>query len=69
MSTIVMLDSAKSPDCANHRITDTELMERSRRPKQYVERWTLDRCGQAIRYRVNFMPSPRGGTDSTVQAE
>lgn len=69
MSTIVMLDSAKAPDCANHKILDTELIERSRRPRQYVERWTVDRCGQAVRYRVTFTPNPRGGTDFSVQAE
>lgn len=69
MSTIVMLDSAKDRDCASHKIIDTELIERSRRPRQYVERWTVDRCGQPVRYRVTFMPSPRGGTDFSVQAE
>ena len=69
MTTIVMLDSAKAPDCANHKILDTELIERSRRPRQYVERWTVDRCGQAVRYRVTFTPNPRGGTDFSVQAE
>ena len=34
-----------------------------------IERWTLDRCGTQIPYRVTMSPSPRGGTDFNVSKE
>lgn len=68
-SRIFTLDSAEDPGCASHKILGAELIERSRQPFQYVERWTLDRCGQPIRYRVTLTPSPQGGTDLLIQRD
>ena len=66
---LVMIDSAKDPECTNHRIIDTEWIDTNRETRTAVERWTLDRCGKIVRYRVTFMPAPQGGTNFSVQAE
>ena len=34
-----------------------------------VERWTLDRCGKAVRYRVRYTASPKDGDDFDIQLE
>lgn len=69
VSILFMHDSTEDSDCARRRILGAELIERSRRPIQYVERWTLDRCGQPIHYRVTLTPSPQGGTDIQVHRD
>jgi len=66
---LVMMDSAKDPECTNHRIIGTEWVDTNRETRTAVERWTLDRCGKSVRYRVTFMPAPQGGTNFSVQAE
>ena len=34
-----------------------------------VERWTVDRCGKLVKYRVRFTSNSKGGTDFDVQLE
>jgi hypothetical protein len=34
-----------------------------------VERWTLDRCGKLVNYRVRYSTNSKGGTDFDVQLE
>lgn len=66
---LVIMDSAVDPACTSHKVIDTEWIETNREKRAAVERWTLDRCGKAVRYRVTFMTAPQGGTNFSVQAE
>jgi hypothetical protein len=67
---ILLLDSAADKNCHQRRIANTEIIKMpTAENKTVVERWTLDRCGKPIPYRVTFTPSPRGGTDFGVQQE
>jgi hypothetical protein len=40
-----------------------------RRYSQFVERWTVERCGQSVPYLVTFKPDEAGGYDVAVAAE
>lgn len=50
--------------CQSWRIVDTEVTTppAQRNIDPWVERWTVDRCGTTVRYRIAFTPSPHGGT-------
>jgi hypothetical protein len=66
---LVMMDSAAGPTCTTHRMLNTELVELNRKTRTAVERWTLDRCGRAVRYQVTFTPARDGGMNFSIQAE
>lgn len=67
--TVMLLDSISDKECSSRKLVKTEIIEMYSSGKPGVERWTVDRCGKLINYRITFTPSPRGGTDFTVRLE
>ncbi len=62
--------------CNNRKVIKTEVIEQSRdfkaengRPVEgsWTERWTLDRCGTPVRYRVLYTFGEKGTTYFTVK--
>jgi len=62
---VIIMDGPRDTKCAQRKIVKTEIIE----SKPAVERWTLDRCGKRVNYRVRFTPNSKGGTDLDVQLE
>jgi len=62
---VMMMDGPRDKNCTQRKIVKTEIVESS----PAVERWTLDRCGKLVNYRVRFLPNSKGGTDLDVQLE
>ena len=54
--------------CNQRKVINTEVVEspRSVGVDPWTERWTVDRCGKLIYYRIGFTPNPKGGTDFNV---
>lgn len=63
---IVMMDGLRDRNCAERKVDRTEVLETAPDKKPAVERWTLDRCGKEIIYRVKYS---KGGADFDVQLE
>jgi hypothetical protein len=65
---IKAFEMASDAQCNQRRIVDTEVIEQPSQPGKdpWVERWTVDRCGSSVSYRVAFTPSNAGGTDIKV---
>ena len=66
---VMMMDGLRDRNCAERKVTKTEVVEARPDGAPAVERWTLDRCGKAVRYRVRYTASPKGGDDYDVQLE
>ncbi len=76
LNTIMMLDRAFFDDICHHRkVVNTEVIEPPKdvrveggRPLQgnWAERWTLDRCGTLVSYRIEFTFDGKGGTYFTT---
>jgi hypothetical protein len=62
---VTIMDGPRDRTCAQRKIVKTEVVE----SKPAVERWTLDRCGKRVNYRVRYTPNSKGGTDLDVQLE
>lgn len=60
---VLIMDGPRDKNCAERKVVKTEVIEAR------VERWTLDRCGKLLKYRVRFTPNSKGGTDFDVQLE
>jgi hypothetical protein len=54
--------------CKAVRVRDTRVKSMTRLSEPWSEVWTLDACGTAIDVDVAFTPSPKGGTDWSIQA-
>lgn len=65
---IDLLESVFGAGCKSARVVDTEVIEPPARinVNPWVERWTVDRCGTRVHYRVELNPSKHGGTDFGV---
>jgi len=65
---IDLLESVFGAGCKSARVVNTDVMEPPARINvdPWVERWTVDRCGASVHYRVELNPSKRGGTDFVV---
>jgi hypothetical protein len=65
---IDLLESVFGAGCKSARVVNTEVMEPPKRINvdPWVERWTVDRCGASVHYRVELKPSKHGGTDFGV---
>jgi hypothetical protein len=63
-----MSEEIYSDGCKNPTIVNTDVVESPARLNvdRWVERWTVDRCGTPIYYRVELTPSKGGGTDYDV---
>jgi hypothetical protein len=67
---ILVMDGAEDQTCAKRTVVNTESVRKPTRPEDSgEERWTVDRCGRTVPYRVTFTPSARGGTDIGVKPE
>jgi len=62
------LESVFGAGCRSARVINTEVIEPPARINvdPWVERWTVDRCGASVHYRVELNPSKHGGTDFGV---
>ena len=66
---IIALDGAEDAGCKQRKLVNTEVVSVNPGGNSATERWTLDRCGKLVNYRVVLTQSPRGGTDFRVQLE
>jgi hypothetical protein len=70
LSIINAVDGAVDMTCDKRTVVNTETIKMPTRPDDTIhERWTVDRCGKTITYRVTFTPSARGGTDISAMQE
>jgi hypothetical protein len=60
---VIIMDGPRDKNCAERKVVKTEVIEAR------VERWTLDRCGKLVNYRVRYSTNSKGGTDFDVQLE
>lgn len=60
---VLIMDGPRDKNCAERKVVKTEVFEAR------LERWTLDRCGKLVNYRVRFSTNSKGGTDFDVQLE
>ena len=65
---VMILEAAGDKTCKQSKVVNTEIAEQPNNPGKdpWTEKWTVDRCGKLVYYRVKFTPSPRGGTDFSV---
>ncbi|HEX9443991.1 MAG TPA: hypothetical protein VGA73_07715 [Candidatus Binatia bacterium] len=63
---IIMMDGLRDRNCAERKVDKTELLETAPDKRPAVERWTIDRCGKPVNYRVKYS---KGGADFDVQLE
>ena len=68
-NTLMMVDSVMDLACKQRKVLSTEIVEVSPDGKSGVERWTIERCGKLVAYRVTLVPSSMGGTDFGVKFE
>jgi hypothetical protein len=66
---LMMMDGLRDRTCAERKVANTEVLEARPDGAPSVERWTLDRCGELIPYRVRFFSNSKGGTDFDAQLE
>jgi hypothetical protein len=48
------MESALDAECFSHKVIGTEAVEMNRERRTAIERWTIDRCGKPVRYRLVF---------------
>jgi hypothetical protein len=65
---VLSLAASAKRDCARYTVTDTEVLELHADGKVSAERWSVDRCGERLHYRVNLPPT-RGGSSFVVSPE
>ena len=70
METIKVMESLGGKSCTQRKVIGTEVIERGIDPKydgdrlvegKWTERWTVDRCGKVVRYRVMYSINQMGG--------
>lgn len=67
---ILVLDGASGVNCDRHTVVKTEVVKTATADDYTaIERWTIDRCGTTVPYRVTFRPGPDGKTDFSVHLE
>ena len=64
---VLSLATANKPACRAN-VVNTEVVELHGDGKVAVERWTVERCGERITYRINLPPT-RGGERFTATVE
>ncbi|WP_455209120.1 hypothetical protein [Kaarinaea lacus] len=65
---VMLLESAEESRCVQRKIVNTEVEEHPNDSDKdaWIERWTVDRCGSLVYYKVKFTPSPTAGTGVSV---
>lgn len=66
---VLMMDGPRDKNCAQRKIAKTEVLEARPDGAPAAERWTVDRCGKLVSYRVRYAPNSKGGTDLDVRLE
>ena len=63
-----IFDEVNAPDCKDRKVVNTEVIDRTG-TNVWIERWTVDHCGEKAFFRVEFRSSMLGGTDFSVSEE
>lgn len=65
---VMLLESEDQSQCVERNIVNTEVIEQPATPDKnpWVERWTVDRCGSLVYYKVVFNPESAGETKVSV---
>jgi hypothetical protein len=65
---VLLRETISDNTCGQRKVINTEVVEspRSVGVDPWAERWTVDRCGKLIYYRIGFVPDSKGGTDIHV---
>ena len=66
---VMMYESVFGIDCRKPKITEMQITEPPEKPGEsmWVEKWTVDRCGEDLYYVITFTPTPsKGGTDISM---
>ena len=66
---VMVYESIFGAGCRKPEVSDREIAEPPDKPGEsvWVEKWTLNRCGDDVYYMITFTPTPsRGGTDISV---
>ncbi len=66
---IMLIEKGRAPARADPKIANTAVLERGADGASTAERWTVDRCGQPVNYRVSYVPDGQGGTYFIVAEE
>lgn len=65
---VLSLAAGARRECKQYTVSNTEVLELHPDGKVSTERWTVDRCGERVHYRVNLPPA-RGGSSFVVSPE
>jgi hypothetical protein len=65
---VLSLAASAARECKRYTIIGTEVLELHPDGKVSTERWTVERCGERVHYRVNLPPST-GGSSFVVSPE
>lgn len=66
---VMVIESVLGADCRKPKVTEKQITEPPEKPGQsvWMEKWTVDRCGEDFYYLITFTPTPsKGGTDISV---
>lgn len=66
---VMMFEGIIGADCRKPKITEKQITQQPEKPgeSEWVEKWTVDRCGEDFYYLITFTPTPSiGGTDISV---
>lgn len=66
---VMMFEGIFGADCRKPKVTAKQITEQPKKPgkSMWVEKWTVDRCGENFYYLITFTPTPsKGGTDFSV---
>jgi hypothetical protein len=66
---IMTMDSAAASTCGDRKVVKTAAIDIRPDGHAGTERWTIDRCGTTVAYRVTYMPDGKGGNTFTVEPE
>lgn len=65
---VVQFDGKFEPDCESRTVVDTEFLEKYTNGT-WSERWTVNRCGKLISYKLDFLPQPDGVAEIKMKME
>ncbi len=68
MNLVLLREAVSDNTCDKHKVINTEIIASpgTTGVSPWTERWTVDRCGKLIYYRINFVPNAQGGTGFDV---
>jgi len=68
MQLVALKEVVADNTCKQRKVINTEIVDSPKTigKDPWTERWTVDRCGNMVQYKINFTPDQKGGTDFTV---